>query len=147
MIRLTSALIGLLLCGVSQSSHAADTIADNLTNTRNGGQSVNNNSWPAQAFNTSLTAYVLDSVTLNMSRDGGASGTIELIVYDDLGTGGRPGNTASSVFATINVASQLSTTVADISFNGLNVVLNPSRTYYLVLRGVGFTINFDALWS
>lgn len=148
MIRLTFALTAIWLFGLAQSTHAADTIANNLANTRNGGQSVNVNSWAAQAFTTSLTAYVLDSVTVNMSRDlNVTAGSIELIIYDSSGTAGRPGSTASSVFATIDAVSQLSGTVADITFNGLNVVLNPTTTYYLVLRGVGITGGGDALWS
>jgi hypothetical protein len=146
MNRLALALCSLILIGMARPAQAADTISDNLTNTRNGGQSVNNNSWPAQAFATSLTAFVLESVTVDMSRDALATGTVELIIYDAAGTGGRPGSAVSGVFETIDVALDLSATPTPIVFSGLSVNLNPSTTYYLVLRGTGMS-GGDALWS
>jgi hypothetical protein len=143
---LVSTLLTVALSATATSSLALEVLADNLANTRNGGQSVNDNSWPAQAFTTTSTAFVLDSITLNMSKDTGATGSVELIVYDSSGTLVRPGTAASSVFATIDVSSLL-TSPADVTISSLNVVLSPSTTYYLVLRGVGSTAGFDALWS
>lgn len=137
------ATLALVLLGLVSPARAADIIADNLSNTIGGDVTITDSSWSAQAF-TTLAGNVIDSIVVNMTRDGGTTGTVELYIYE-LDVDNKPKNSAYASVGSIDIATGLSTSPANVSFTNLNITL-ASTTYYLLLRGSGVA-NGTARWS
>ena len=69
---------------------------DNLSSSSNGSIGVSNTQWPAQAFSTTATDYVINELSLLLWNQNGTTGDFEIQIWDALGTSGKPGNQVGS---------------------------------------------------
>ncbi len=145
MSRFTLVLASVLVIIASPAARAAD-LANNLASSSFGGNIITDSIWQAQAFTTLPTDFVLTSITLQL-RKGlvGTTGTLNISIYDSTGTGNRPGTAVGAVLATADV-STFTQEMVEYTFSGLNRVLSPTTTYYLVLSGTSIT-NGNAQWA
>ena len=122
-------------------------LADNTGQTEFSTSSSTNTDWQAQAFTTTATAYTLTDVALPLCNSTARTGTFALSIYDSTGTGGAPGGWVTDVRDSIDAATiGLATALYDVP--GLSIVLNPSTSYFLVLKGtalVGESLGIE--WS
>lgn len=138
MRRFAAVVVSCLLSSGLQAVSAAD-LANNLGESRSGSSGVSDSFWFAQAFSTTLTDNVITSVTLAAHKSAvNTSGTLNVSVYTNSGSN-TPG-TLVATLASLNVATQLTTTIGDqVTIGSLNTSLATSTTYYLVLSGSGIT--------
>jgi len=145
MYRHLLAFCCLSILGLAGSSQAADILADNLGNTLGGDVTITDSTWSAQAFTTTLTGFVIDSITLNMTRDGSTTGTVELYIYE-LDVNNKPASLPLTFVGSKDIATELSTSPGNVDFPGLSITLDASTTYYLVMRGSSVA-DGTARWS
>ncbi|MFM8494280.1 MAG: PEP-CTERM sorting domain-containing protein [Planctomycetia bacterium] len=129
--------IGSAACPVARAVPV--DLANNLAEASAGYLDLFGGLWSAQGFATTATDSTIGAVTVPMRRDPGVtSGALQLFIYDATGDGGRPG---SSVTGETAVGSFLfdavPTTTANVTFTGLNLSLNPSTNYFVVLKTPG----------
>lgn len=141
--RLTLALLAAmagLFAWLPLPSSAAVVLFDNLSaGSPNGNMGVSNTQWPAQAFSTTATDFVLDEVELQLWNNTGTTGTFELQVWDALGASGTPGSQVGGAIYT-GLAQNLSGSSSGLlTASSLNVTLAASTNYYLVARGTSLT--------
>lgn len=144
MSRKVLAVFGFAILGLGMPTQAADTISDNLTNVIGGDVTINGSSWSAQAFTTTTAGHIINSVILNMTRDGSTTGTVELYIYN-LDVNNKPANQIAFL-GSKDINSLIPISQANITFGGLNFNLAQTTTYYLLLRGSNVQ-NGDARWS
>lgn len=135
--KLFIATVGATLLGGLSAASAA-ILSDNLGQTQSATDSINDLSFAAQAFTTTGTDFVIDSVTVAAHKSGsGVTGTLNLFFYDNTGSGGLPGTSVSGSTPIASVdASALATTAGSThAWTLLNYSLAPSTTYYVVLGG------------
>jgi hypothetical protein len=123
-----------------QASRAGVVLFDNLSaGSPNGSSGVTNTVWRTQAFTTTATDFVLDSVSLRLWNQNGTSGNFELQVWDALGASGSPGSLVGSAIYT-GLAQNLGSSYGSLlTVPGLNVLLAASTNYYLLARGTSLT--------
>ena len=118
---------------------ASVVLFDNLSaGSPNGDSGVSNTQWPAQAFSTTSTGFILTEASLRLWNQSGTTGNFEVQVWDSLGTSGQPG---AQVGPTIYIgqAENLGGSGSLLSITDLNVPLIANTTYYLVVAGAGLT--------
>ena len=130
--------VALACCG--PASRAGVVLFDNFSaGSPNGSSGVTNTVWLSQAFTTTATDFVLDSVSLRLWNQNGTSGNFELQVWDALGTSGRPGSLVGSAIYT-GLAQNLGSSYGSLlPVSSLNVPLAASTSYYLLARGTSLT--------
>ena len=130
--------VALACCG--QASRAGVVLFDNLSaGSPNGSTSVTNTVWLSQAFTTTATDFVLDSVSLRLWNQNGTSGNFELQVWDALGASGSPGSLVGSAIYT-GLAQNLGSSYGSLlNVSSLNVLLAASTNYHLLARGTSLT--------
>ena len=130
--------VALACCG--QASRAGVVLFDNLSaGSPNGSTGVTNTVWLSQAFTTTATDFVLDSVSLRLWNQNGTSGNFELQVWDALGASGSPGSLVGSAIYT-GLAQNLGSSYGSLlTVPSLNVLLAASTNYYLLARGTSLT--------
>lgn len=138
MCRKRAILASLLTLCISTVAGAAD-LANNLSESSGGAgaPTINDTNFVAQAFSTSATHFVIDSVTVAAFKSSaGVTGTLNLFFYDATGVADRP-NVAVQVSPIASVsAATLTTNQGDTyTWSGLNFALSASKTYYVVLAG------------
>lgn len=130
----------LLAIGLSAIPVSASVVLfDNLpAGSPNGYSGVSNTQWPAQAFSTSSTGFILTDASLRLWNQNGTTGNFEVQVWDSLGTSGQPG---AQVGPTIYIGQveSLGGSGSLFSITDLNVPLVADTTYYLVVTGAGLT--------
>jgi hypothetical protein len=133
-------LVAVVVRGGCPEGQAGTILFDNLNAPLpNGASYVTNTQWGAQAFATSATAFVIDEVSMRLWNQNGTTGGYALQIWDASGTAGSPGVQVGSNLAT-GLAENLSGDPTGIlNVPGLNFVLSPSTTYYLVAVGTGLT--------
>ena len=141
--------VAIACCG--PASRAGVVLFDNLSagaGQANGSTGVTNTVWLTQAFTTTATDFVLDSVSLRLWNQNGTSGNFELQVWDALGASGSPGAQVGSAIYT-GLAQNLGRSYGSLlTVPSLNVLLAASTNYYLLARvtsltdvsGVQFTV-------
>jgi hypothetical protein len=137
----TLAFAGALAVGLTaQRGHAATIIFDNLNAPLpNGALFISNTNLVAQAFTTTGTDFVLNAVHLKLYNQNGTTGGYELQLRDTTGASGGPGAQVGAALYT-GLAQGLSGTPGSLlSVTGLNRVLAPNTTYYLVAAGTTLT--------
>lgn len=98
---LTMLMLTVALAGGGQASRAGVVLFDNLSaGSQNGSTGVTNTVWLTQAFTTTATDFVLDSVSLRLWDQNDTSGNFELQVWDALGASGSPGSLVGSAIYT-----------------------------------------------
>jgi len=116
-------------------------IADNLGNTNTGSRTVTNSTWRSQQFTTTAGGYVVSKVVLPLYRSAVAmTGNYDVAIYSV--SAGLPG---SQVYSVSTLASSLSTTTANQTFN-VSWALSPNTSYYLVVKGNGLS-GGDVRWD
>lgn len=130
--------VALACCG--QASRAGVVLFDNLSaGSPNGSTGVTNTVWLSQAFTTTATDFVLDSVSLRLWNQNGTSGNFELQVWDALGASGSPGSLVGSAIYT-GLAQNLGSSYGSLlNVSSLNVLLAASTNYHLLARGTSLT--------
>jgi gliding motility-associated-like protein len=111
---------------------------DNLSSSSNGSSGVSNTQWPAQAFSTTASDYVINELSLLLWNQNGTTGDFEIQIWDALGTSGQPGNQVGTAIYT-GQAENLGNSSSLLTITGLDVVLSANTTYYLILRGTQLT--------
>lgn len=119
-------------------------IFNNLTETAFLGAASSSVVWQAQAFSTTDTGYVVTEVILPLSTDDGTTGAFYVDIYDALGTSGLPGVLVQNIYS--STAGTLPTNSTNLTISGLNVALQASTAYYLVLRG-GADLSGTVWWD
>jgi len=108
-------------------------LSDNLGKVYFGSDALSDTEWDAQAFHSG-TVTNLASVTLNLFRKEGASGTYWVKLYDQSGPENKPGTNSVATLATGLLVSDLSSTNADDTITlSPSVPLNPGTGYYIVV--------------
>lgn len=150
MLRILTLAASVAVLGTTSAcmqARAAD-LANNLSQTNSGAESITIADWTAQGFTTSATDFVITSITLKARRDAGTTGTLQLFIYDATGSGNTPG---TSVTGTTHVATvshtSLTTTLADVPFTGINQTLSPSTSYYLVVNAASAGLTGSFKWG
>jgi hypothetical protein len=118
---------------------ALEVLVDNLSQTFNGISSMENTTAAAQSFVTDASGYIVTEVALRAYNDSGTTGAYEVQIWDNTGASGSPGaQVGSSIYS--GEAGDLSTDPSNILLiDNLNVELQPSTTYYLVLKPVSLS--------
>lgn len=137
---LTMLMLTVALAGGGQASRAGVVLFDNLSaGSQNGSTGVTNTVWLTQAFTTTATDFVLDSVSLRLWDQNDTSGNFELQVWDALGASGSPGSLVGSAIYT-GLAQNLGSSYGSLlTVPSLNVLLAASTNYYLLARGTSLT--------
>jgi hypothetical protein len=139
---LTMLMLTLAIACCGPASRAGVVLFDNLSagaGQANGSTGVTNTVWLTQAFTTTATDFVLDSVSLRLWNQNGTSGNFELQVWDALGASGSPGSLVGSAIYT-GLAQNLGSSYGSLlTVPGLNVLLAASTNYYLLARGTSLT--------
>ncbi len=109
--------------------------------------SVNGNfsdgSWPALSFKTSMTNYILESVTIPILNPNLlSSGTISFRLFDATGAGGSPGAAVGSALGSVPIAGISGVSYQDVTFSGLNRTLATNTNYWLAVQGSGIASVF-----
>lgn len=123
------ACIAAWLPGVS----SAAVLSDNLANPADFERPFSDTSWVAQEFATTATAFTVNSITVPLSKAVGATGTAQLSIFSSVG--GLPGSSLG-LFASTDIATQVTTASTNYTFSGSTVTLAPSTSYYLVLNAL-----------
>lgn len=89
------------------------------------------------AQSTAGSAFKITDVALSLSRDAGLGGNFLVSIFNNAGTGGRPGAKIADV-ATV-AASSLGTGSALYDIPNLSLTLTPSTSDFLVLSNVDLT--------
>ncbi|MEI7870372.1 MAG: PEP-CTERM sorting domain-containing protein [Candidatus Methylumidiphilus sp.] len=119
-------------------------LANNLSQAGGSNSRVNDILWPAQAFTTDATHTTVTAVTTILKSDSTTTGTLNLYIYSSAAN--KP-NTLVTSIGSYDIASQLTTTFTNYTLSSLNVSLNPSTQYFLVLGGSSSMANGDAWWG
>ncbi|OJW18916.1 MAG: hypothetical protein BGO49_17865 [Planctomycetales bacterium 71-10] len=125
-----------VLCSSAADSTAGVVLADNLSETSGGAYSATGDSWLASSFGTDGSSYILQSVTLMLSRDS-IGGEAAVDVYTDGGL--EPG----SLVATLAGPASVPGSSGPATFTASGVLLQANATYWVVLRAV----TGEFLWS
>lgn len=127
-----------LLCFIILISSAmtakSAVISDNLTNNQDGLNFFSPTTWRAQSFSTTGADFRLTRVQINAFYSGLTAGTFSLDVYDATGSGTTPGTFVANVASNVDYTN-LTTSLSNIyDANNLNILLNPSTKYFLVVK-------------
>ncbi len=125
-----------LFCGLASTSTADVLLSDNLSENSGGTTSATGDTWLAASFGTDGASYLLQSVTLLLSR-ASISGEVAVDLYSDAGL--EPG----AFVATLAGPGSVSGTLGAVTFTASGVALDADSTYWVVLRAV----NGEFLWS
>ena len=127
---------------------SADTIdwANNLgkTNTAQAQVGAGGGNWQAQSFTTDAAHPTLTTVTTLLSRTANATGTLNFYIYAS--TSNTPSSPVTQI-GSLDIASQLTTSLANYTLSGLSLGLAPNTQYFLVLGGVGLPALQTAYWG
>jgi hypothetical protein len=124
---------------VASSAHGLEVLADNLDKTFTGHTNVNNTQWPSQRFTTTESAFTISEIRILLNNGTSATGNFDVEIWDDSGTSGRPGVQVGSTIHT-GLAQNLGTTTSSFyTISGLNVSLERSKNYYLVVQGTSLS--------
>lgn len=147
-MRLRSLAAAAAMMVLNTATTSAVDIANNLSETRNGGVTIDA-SVPsvAQGFTTSAAGYIINNISVMLKQDNAASpdGTINFSIYTADGTGGAP-NTLVSSISTVATTALPTSNASSYTLNSLNVTLSPNTTYYLVLTSTS-TLGNGAAWG
>lgn len=109
------------------------TLADNLSLGQGTYTGYNQFNRIAQGFTTTTTEYTISSVSVVLfTFSAGTTGSYNISIWDSTGSGGLPGAQVGSALYNGDVAA-LGTTATQVDVNGLNKLLAPSSSYYLVV--------------
>lgn len=118
------------------------TLTNTLTETGVGFVPINNTDWSASSFTTTASDFTITDVTLKIKRDNDSvTGDFKIDIYTSILN--TPDSLKGQVYT--GPASGLATSsYGEFSVNGLNIVLEPSTQYFIVLRGE--SLNGDIHW-
>lgn len=109
------------------------TLADNLSLGQGTYTGYNQFNRIAQGFTTTATDYTISSVSVVLfTFASGTTGSYKISIWDSTGPDGQPGAQVGSSLYDGDVAT-LGTSATQVDVNGLNNVLAPSTSYYLVV--------------
>ena len=115
----------------SAGSARAVDIYNNLTQTVNQNLSANNAYSSALSFQTTSSASVITDLQASLKLQAGNTGNTVFSIYDATGSGGTPGTKITDAGSIAN--NTLTSSYATYGLSGLNISLNPSANYWLVL--------------
>ena len=126
-------------------AQASVTLADSVNGYTLGYErNFTNTRWAGQAFATTATAYTITDVTLELVNIYSCTGAFSISIFDSLGVDGRPSGLVADVMTGNDAASI--TTPALFTYTPVSgILLAPSTTYYLVLRGT--SLDSEIGWS
>ena len=121
----------------------ADTIdlANNLTNTADASDPIDQSTWSSQSFTTDATHTTLTSVSAKLANFNSATGNMGLYIYSST-VGNKPDSPVATI-GTYDVASVLTNSYTNFTAASLNVSLTSSTQYFLVIKGVSLSTTID----
>lgn len=146
------AIVAIAWCLTAAPASAATVLSDNLSQAPFPDPLQSSNYSPsdqgAQGFTTTLNGHILDSVTLKVGFMSGSNttGYVDVWVYDQSGTGGRPGASVGAKLGRINATPNIYKTFFDATLSGLARTLSPDTSYYLVSAPGGFASGEGYIW-
>lgn len=118
---------------------ALEVLADNLSQTFDGNAGTTNSTGAAQSFVTDASGYIVTEVALRAYNDSGTTGAYDVQIWDSTGSSGSPGAQVGSSIFTGEAGDLPSDSSNILLIDNLNVELQPSTTYYLVLKPVSLS--------
>ncbi len=118
--------------GAIPMAYAASSLIDTLSQTISGPLSLSPANWEAQSFTTGATDRVLTSVSIGIFNPGAQTGTYKAEIWTYDVTNSWPGAKFADV-GTGNISTLGTSSGTTITFSPLNIVLNPSTNYFVVV--------------
>jgi hypothetical protein len=116
---------------------AAIDLSNNLENAPGSGNPITTTNWYAQSFATDATHRYITTVVVGLCSFSSTTGAYNVEIWDATGAGNTPGSAVAIVAANVNTTNPNSCSTSNTpgpTFSGLAIALNPSTTYYLVVR-------------
>lgn len=123
--------LGLFALWATSASASSLYLADNLSESNDGSAGLASGLYLAESFTTDATHTKITEVTTPLNREPNATGTVYFYIYSSDGSN-NPG-TLVATLGSLDVASQLTTSIANYTLSSLNVSLSANTQYYLVL--------------
>ena len=140
--RIAIAVFAIYAQTIASAGFAAD-LYDNLGQPVSIDGNFSDGSWPALSFKTSMTNYILESVTIPVRNPNLLiSGTISFVLYDSNGTGGAPGAAVGSALGSVPIVDIAGDSYQNVTFNGLSRTLSTNTNYWIAIRGTGLASVF-----
>lgn len=134
--RMTSVVVG----GGVPAAGAACTVKDTFAPSYNAYGAIDADTSYGFRFTTSSSAYTVTQVSLFLSRNGAASGTITAYIYAGSSTG-PTGSALATSTNTISVGTLSDGTATEVKFQFAGLSLSGSTVYYVVVDSNNFTGN------
>ena len=124
----------LFLCCSFVGPASASLLANNLSEPTAGPTGISTDSWRAQAFSTTASAFTVTDIAVLFNNPHNSPGVFSMSIYDRDGADGGLGTNVSQI-VTDGLASLLPTTETGVfTISNLTITLTPSHKYFLELQ-------------